>query len=143
MNTITFPRSPFDLIEGMVYFRRLCDKVRLHEANQLPEDYHANLGRAMDLWTCQLLGVEYSDLAKQVVGGAKDEEALAWAWDSGERPAEHVLAWWNSFMRNFGHRDDFSDRLEERKSDAGLAGRKDIVSFFLFMDAEEGHSTDF
>ena len=60
------PRSPRDEVDGIVYFPRLCDKVRLHAAGTLSPDYHANLGSGMDLWTCQFLGVNYAPLADQI-----------------------------------------------------------------------------
>ena len=53
------PCSPKEEIEGLVYFRRLCEKVRLMAAGKLHHDLHANLGKAMDLWACQFLGLRY------------------------------------------------------------------------------------
>jgi len=142
MEMFQSPCSPYDEIEGILYFRRMCDKIRLHDKGCLGEDYHANLGRAMDLWCCQLLKVEYSALANKVQLGRTDEEVLSWAWQEGGRPAENEIVWWNSFMRNFGYRDEYSALLEERKAESGLEGRADIVSFFHYMDEEERGATN-
>lgn len=40
-------RSPRVGVGGLVYFGRMVDKVRLEQAGNLPEDYRANLGRAL------------------------------------------------------------------------------------------------
>jgi len=132
------PRSPRDEIEGIVHFPRLCDKVRLQAAGKLGPDYRANLGCAMDLWTCQFLGVEYAALADQVRGGASDVEALAWAREHGTARPAHEFAWWSAFMRTRGFRDDLAERLVVRKAESGLKDRADVVTFFDYMDADEG-----
>ena len=92
----SFPCSPYDEIDGVVYFPRMCDKIRLHAQGRLTADYHANLGRGMDLWTCQFFGIEYEELAKRVRQGATDAEALAWARESGIKRPEFEFAWWNA-----------------------------------------------
>ncbi len=139
MSATQFPCSPYDQIEGMYYFQRMCDKIRLHQNGLLPSDYHANMGIAMDLWCCELLEVEYTELAQQVKSGSSDQEVIEWAWKEGNQPSETTVKWWNSYMRNFGFQDDFSALLGERKAESGLAERSDIMTFFQFMVAEEGH----
>ncbi|MFC4994230.1 DUF5069 domain-containing protein [Rubritalea tangerina] len=117
----------------------MCHKVRLHAAGELHEDYHSNLGRGLDLWTCQLLQVAYEDLAAYLVeSGADDRAALDWCYENGTKPESPVKDWWCSYVRNRGFKDDLSEKLEMRKQEAGLAHRDDIVSFLDFMDAEEG-----
>jgi len=133
-----YPRSSKDEIDGIPYFPRMCDKIRLFDKGALTEDYHKNLGKALDLWTCQLLEVEYEDLKKVVIGGASDQEALDWAYENGRKPVSPLKDWWCSYARNCGFRDGLSEKLEERKVEAGFGGREDICSFFDFMDAEEG-----
>ena len=41
-------RSPYDQVGGIRYIGRMFDKIRLHAAGHLPEDYHANLGKGFD-----------------------------------------------------------------------------------------------
>ena len=41
-------RSPSEKVGGLFYFGRMLDKIRLHAEEQLPHDYHANLGRGFD-----------------------------------------------------------------------------------------------
>lgn len=132
------PRSPCDEIDGIVYFPRLCDKIRLHAAGRLSHNYHANLGSGMDLWTCQFLGVNYPPLADQVRAGKSDAEALAWARENGTPRTVAELAWWSAFMKTRGFRDDLAERLARRKAESGFHDRTDIVTFMDYIDADEG-----
>ena len=132
------PCSPTLEIEGLPYFRRLCDKVRLKAAGTLHPDYHPNLGRAMDLWTCQFLGVEYEALAQIIEMGGSDGEALAWARKTGVTRPDHERDWWLAYMTKRGFQDDLSERLAMRKEDAGFADRDDIQTFMKFIEVEEG-----
>ena len=67
------PCSPTIELDGIPYFPRLCEKVRLHAAGELREDLHGNLGLGMDLWTCQFLGVAYEDLKAKILELGPDE----------------------------------------------------------------------
>lgn len=134
----TTPRSPRDELDGLVYFPRLCDKVRLYAAGKLDPQYHANLGAGMDLWMCQFLGVFYSDLAAVIREGKSDDEALAWARANGVRREAPELAWWSAFMRTRGFRDDLAERLRQRKDESGFGERDDILTFMDYIDADEG-----
>ena len=134
------PRSARDELEGLIYFPRLCDKVRKMHAGTLHHDFHANLGKAMDLWTCQFLGVDYNDLKAQIIAGATDENALTWARDHGVTRPEFELAWFNSYVRNLGFRDFMSERLAERKKEDPRTDRDDIITFLDYIDVDEGRS---
>lgn len=138
LETAAFPRSSKDEIDGLPYFLRMCHKIRLYADGTLHEDYHKNLGKALDLWTCQLFQIDYDDLVKFVTAGADDRQALDWAYANGVNPEPMVKDWWCSYVRNCGFRDNLSEKLAQRKLDAGLAHRDDICSFLDFMDAEEG-----
>jgi hypothetical protein len=131
------PRSPRDEIDGVIYFPRLCDKVRLHAAGTLHPQYHDNLGSGMDLWTCQFLGVEYPALAEQIRSGKSDSEALEWAQENGVSRSTAEFAWWTSFMRTRGFRDDLAEKLVLRKAESGLEDRHDILTFMDYIDADD------
>ncbi|MEK7952735.1 DUF5069 domain-containing protein [Luteolibacter soli] len=131
------PRSPRDEIDGVIYFPRLCDKVRLHASGKLHPKYHDNLGSGMDLWTCQFLGVEYPALAEQILSGKSDSEALAWAQENGVSRGTPEFTWWTSFMRTRGFRDDLAERLIQRKAESGLQDRHDIVTFMDYIEADD------
>lgn len=131
-------RSPYDEVEGIIYFPRLCDKARQFAAGSLSTDLHDNLGRGMDLWTCQFFGVDYEALKEVILAGASDAAALAWARTNGTPRTEIEHTWWDAYMRKRGFRDDLSERLTQRKAEAGLTGRDDIQTFMDFIDADEG-----
>lgn len=133
-----YPCSPKLEIDGLIYFPRLCDKIRLQAAGKLGEDYHANLGGGMDLWICQFLGVDYSKLADLIKNGASDTEALTWARNNGLQRPDYELAWWNAYMRTRGFRDDLSERLASRIQESGFGDRDDILTFMDYIDADEG-----
>jgi hypothetical protein len=132
------PRSPRDEIDGVLYFPRLCHKVRLHAAGRLHPQYQANLGGGMDLWTCQFFGVDYAELAEQIRGGMTDQEALAWTRENARPRSATEFAWWQAYMRGRGFRDDIADRLVQRKVESGFADRHDILTFMDYIDADEG-----
>ena len=138
MTEYTPPASPRDEVHGYVYFSRLCSKVRLRAAGKLDPEFHPNMGKAMDLWTCQFLHVDYEDLKKVILDGATDEDALEWCWQNGTKPNENELIWWTSFMRNVGIRDHLAEKLAFRKEEAGWQDRNDILSFFDYLDADDG-----
>jgi len=137
-NPTQYPCSPHVETEGLPYFARMCEKIRLFAAGRLSPDLHENLGKAMDLWTCQFLGIAYEDLRRQVLAGATDQQALAWARQNGIQRSAFEQDWWIAFMKTAGFRDRLTGKLAQRKAEAGLSGRNDIQTMFDFMDADEG-----
>ena len=75
-----YPKSPKEMTGGMMYFRRMLDKIRLHARGELGDDYHANLGqpRTADGSCSNFLRVKYDDLRDRVLAGGTDEEILEW-----------------------------------------------------------------
>jgi len=138
MNNYTPPASPNDEVSGYVYFARLCSKIRLSQSGDLDPEFNPNMGKGMDLWTCQLLHVEYEALRDVVIAGATDQQALEWCWQNGTQPNEHELDWWNSYMRNRCYRDDLSDILVSRKQQSGWQDRDEIQTMFDYLDADDG-----
>ena len=133
-------RSPTAKVGGIVYFGRMLDKIRLHDKNELPADYQANLGRGFDEFCTKFLHVQYHDLARRVREGGTDEEILWWCFDKGRRPSETEIYVWNEFMRKRGWNDEITETLERRKKEAGMTGRAEIDTMFAFIDADEGRS---
>jgi Domain of unknown function (DUF5069) len=133
-------RSPSAMVGGIVYFGRMLDKIRLHDKNELPADYQANLGRGFDEFCTKFLHVQYHDVARRVREGGRDEEILWWCFDKGRRPSETEIYVWNEFMRKRGWNDEITETLGRRKKEAGMAGRSEIDTMFAFIDADEGRS---
>jgi hypothetical protein len=136
-----FPRSAYDLTGGIVYFARMLDKIRLHDAGALRADYHANPGSGFDGRCCRFLGTEYPALRERVLAGGTDDEILAWCFTQVKRPNDEQVLVWNKFMLKRGWRDEddgSNQELERYKASSGLAHRTDIITFFDFYEVDEG-----
>ena len=122
-------------------FGRTIDKIRLHAASALPEDYVCNMGTprpvVFDARVCRFLGVTHEDLKARTLQGGTDEEILAWAHAHGTARTDEDCQIWNNFMSKIGWRDDRSAMLQQRISEFGLVG-KPIETFFDLFDYDEG-----
>lgn len=135
-------RSPAETIGGVVYFGRMVDKIRLHLAGKLPDDYQANLGKGFDGRCVHFLRVSYQRLVDRVAEGetSDDEALLQWALNEGRHPDEEEIEVWNEFMRKRGWKDEASEILAKRKKEGGFSDRADIETMFQFIDADEGRA---
>src|SRR3954454_3545593 len=98
-----FPiRSPASKVQGLVYFGRMLDKIRLHAEGKLPEDYRPNLGEKMDSHCVNFLRVRYDQLVERLKEGGADEEILRWCLTHGRQPSQEDVMVWNEFMRKRG-----------------------------------------
>lgn len=141
MPTQKFPRSPYDKIEGLVYFARMLDKIRLRAAGELPEVYHEFLGDGFDGRCVKFLGVKYEDVKKLVLAGEPDEAVLAWCRKNGRGVDEDEIDIWSNFMMKRGWRDEASERVVVRLKEAGLEHRdKEVATMFDFIDIDEGRT---
>lgn len=131
-------RSPSEKVGGLFYFGRMLDKIRLHARDELPLDYHANLGKGFDEKCVTFLRVTYNKLVERVKEGGTDDEVLQWCFDIGRRPSYNDVCVWNEFMRKRGWNDEVSEILNRRKAEAGMTDRSDIQTSFQFIDADEG-----
>ena len=138
MNT-RFPRSVYDKTGGIVYFARMVDKIRLHAAGALGQDYIENLGGGFDGRCCAFLGIKYEDLKKQSLAGGTDEHLLQWCFQHGSPRSADEIADWNDFMVKRGWRDSVSGRLKMRLQEAKLEHRAgEILTMFDFIEVDEG-----
>jgi|TARA_B110000037_G_C17121642_1_gene506105 hypothetical protein len=134
------PCSARDELEGIVYFPRMCDKIRKRKTNTLHPEFHTNLGLGMDLWTCQFLGVDYHDLKREVLAGATDEQALTWAREHGVTRPDCEKDWFAAYIKTRGFRDDLAHRLADRKKEDSKTDRDDILTFMDYIEVDEGRS---
>ena len=137
-----FPRSAYDQTGGLVYFPRMCDKIRLHAAGDLGEEYFGYLGKGFDGRICAFLRVDYADVKARILGGASDEEVFAWCL--GEGRGLHAIDYlvWNGFARKRGWRDEDggSEFLANAKSGAGFSDRENLLTMFDFYEYDEGRA---
>lgn len=134
-----YPRSAYDLTGGLSYFARMCHKIRLHAAGELPEDYHNNLGKGFDDRMSRYLNVDYAALRDCVLAGGTDEEILEWCYTNGLRLNDMHLQVWNTFARKRGWRDDDggTEFLAKFKASSNLSDRDDIQTMFDYYDVDE------
>jgi hypothetical protein len=131
-------RSPYDQIGGIRYIGRMFDKIRLNAAGQLPEDYHANLGKGFDARALSFLNLDYPSLVERVKAGGTDDELLNWCYQRGRHPTDEEIEVWNEFMRKRGWNDDGTPMVLKRLAEIHCEHRTDIQTSFDFIDLDEG-----
>lgn len=136
-----FPRSPYDAINGLIYFPRMLDKIRIHAAGNLSALYLPMLGDGFDGRCLRFLGVNYDDLKKLVLAGKSDEEVYDWCTVNGHKLNEEQIEIWSDFMKKRGWRDESSDRVIFRLKEAGLEAKDmQAVTMFDYIDLDEGRT---
>jgi hypothetical protein len=131
-------RSPHVQIDGISYFTRMLDKIRLHSKGALPLEFQPNLGSGFDGRCVNFLWIEYPALVERVKEGGADEDILEWVFMQGRKPSAEEIEVWNDFMRKRGWNDESSQRLTLRKQESGFPDRDDIQTFFDYIDMDEG-----
>jgi gluconokinase len=134
-------RSPSQKVNGLVYFGRMLDKIRLNAQGKLPKDWQTMRGPAsantFDARCCRFLGVEYSALEAETLKGGSDEELLSWAFRTGRKPSDEEIEIWNAFLSKRGWRDEATQRLNERLAEIGFPPGT-VETMFEFIDLDEG-----
>lgn len=133
------PRSAFDKTNGLIYFARMCHKIRMHAAGELPADYHEQLGTGFDGRMCGFLQANYAMLCEYLLTGASDEDALAWCQRQGRELSELDISIWNGFSKKRGWNDDDggTEALAKYKAASGLSDRTDLMTFFDYYEVDE------
>jgi hypothetical protein len=135
------PRSPYDMVAGVIYFPRMLDKIRLNARGALPEGYHNNLGSGLDGHCLTFLHIEYRELCERVLAGGSDEEILEWCFAKSRRPNVGEIEIFNGFMKKAGWRDPSSERLGPLLQQSGLAHLdRQCATRFDFIEFDEGRT---
>jgi len=139
----TYPKSPKEMTNGMMYFPRMLDKIRRHARGELTEDYHPNLGKAnaADGACTNFLRVGYAELRGRVLADGSNEEILEWCFAKGRRLNDGDLLVWNGFVSKLGWKDFATPLLERQKEKYGIADRTDIVTIPDLIDFDEGRQS--
>lgn len=138
-------RSPFDTVGGIVFFGRMLDKVRIHQAGYLPDAWTNAMGasRNFDSILCRFLGVEYSNFfAEALRGGVNDEEMLEWAFRHGRQPNEEEILIFNSYLSKRNWRDAYTPRLHFRLLESVMPLNA-ALTMFDYLDLDEGRRPRF
>src|SRR5438477_6780676 len=134
------PCSDYRETNGLIYFARMLDKIRLHAQGLLPPDYFVGVEDStfFDARCTRFLGVNYDELVNRILEGGSDEEILEWCFERGRRPGDEEIAIWNAFLLKRGWRDEASLELEAAKERSGWGDRDDIQTWVDLHDTEEG-----
>src|SRR6185295_847208 len=137
-------RSPYQKLCGLYHLARMLDKIRLHQAGQLPAEYHPNFGLSagLDGHLCGFLGVEFAAVCERVWQGDSDDEVAEWCFQRGLRPTKMQTRLWNEFSRKFGWNDAAGKLVERVKREDGLEHRTDVVTAFDLIDLREGRGQE-
>ena len=139
-------RSPYEMVEGLVHFGRMVDKIRLHAAGKLPAEFQPFLGGAnphgFDARCCRFLRIDYGALTTEATKDGTDEELFRWACTHGRKPSGEEIEIWNAYMSKRCWRDPYPPRLHFRLQEAGLPVGA-ALTMFDFIDLDEGRPPRF
>ena len=140
MTDTIYPRSPYEVMDGWVHLPRLVDKIRLHEAGQLPDDYQPNyLHKGFDLAWFKASGVESDTLVGIVQNSITDGQVSDWV-KANVNASEEAKAVLRGKLLSYGTEGALLELLIKRKAESGLQDRDDIRCMFDYIDADEGRS---
>ena len=138
MSDTIYPRSPYEIMDDWVHLPRLVDKIRLHKAGQLHEDYQPNyLHKGFDLAWFKASGVEPDTLVEVVKNSITDGQVSDWVKANVRVPDETKAALRDDLL-SYGTEGALLERLTQRKAESGLQDRDDIRCMFDYIDADEG-----
>ena len=140
MTDTIYPRSPYEVMDGWVHLPRLVDKIRLHEAGQLPDDYQPNyLNKGFDLAWFKASGVEPDTLVGVVQNSITDGQVSDWV-KANVNASDEAKAALRGKLLSYGTEGALLELLIKRKAESGLQDRDDIRCMFDYIDADEGRS---
>ena len=123
------PRSPYDMLAGIVMLARTIDKAKAFNAKKLGE-YHYNC--PLDKALFEFLGTDDVEFAKKVKDLETDEKIKKWA---KSKMSDKVKDQFNNWMRHGVP--DTADKLKWMESEKKKLKRSDYFSYFDNIDADE------
>ncbi|MGL4399852.1 MAG: DUF5069 domain-containing protein [Luteolibacter sp.] len=135
------PISAYQETLGMIYFARMLDKIRLHAAGNLRDDFCENLGSGLDGRCANILRVPYPDLVVRTLQGGSNEDILHWCFENGRELNEGDIFVWNQFLKKVGWQDGVSEILARRKQESGLSHRDEIMTMVEYFEYDEGRKS--
>jgi len=124
-----------------MHLPRYVDKIRLHLAGALPEDYRENLGKGFDGRWLAAAGITHEQMVEVVRQTITDGQVCDWVRQHVRKTEAEKTAHREAMLR-YPPADDLAlqERLRARKEQAGLAYREDLQTFVDFIDADEGRA---
>ncbi|MCC5024189.1 MAG: DUF5069 domain-containing protein [Candidatus Synoicihabitans palmerolidicus] len=140
MSSEQCPVTAYQETDGLRYFPRMLDKIRLHAQGVLRADFHENLGGGLDGWMCDFMRIDYAELVDRTKQGASDTDLLAWCQaDGGGRDLNSSdIKGWNHLVTKLGWNDEATERVVMRKKESGLEDRDEIVTMIDYFEFDEG-----
>ena len=127
------PRSPYEMLGGIVFLPRAIDKMRALIAGTVGE-YNARFGTSAALF--RRLGMAADEFEQIVCEHLTDEEVLEALRERGTLTPETIDAW-NKVGPNISPRSEEEwARHWERLETAGYGDRRDVVTQFDRLDLE-------
>ncbi|HTH46736.1 MAG TPA: DUF5069 domain-containing protein [Candidatus Limnocylindria bacterium] len=142
MADLIYPRSPREAMDGWVHLPRFLDKVRLHLAGRLHDDYQANFAhKGFDAKWLVAAGLKVEDFISVVKGTVTDGEVCDWVRVNVKRTAAEKAAFNQATLAHGTETGPdgagLRERLQLRKEQAGLGHRTDLLTFVDYIDADE------
>jgi hypothetical protein len=125
-------------MDGWMHLPRFVDKIRLHLAGKLHEDYQTNFCKGFDGRWLEAAGVEAQQFIEVVRRSVTDGQVCDWVRQNVNKPESIKIAH-REHMLSYPKPDDaeMQARLKMRKEQAAMAHRDDIRTFVDFIDADE------
>lgn len=138
MNNVILPRSPRETMAGWMHLPRYIDKIRLHLAGRLHEDYQGNLGKGFDGAWLKAAGLTHEQVIDVVRNTVTDGEVCEWVRLNVKKTDAEKKAHAESMMDYPKAGDEVMQaRLKMRKEQGGLGHRDDLTRFIDYIDADE------
>jgi hypothetical protein len=138
MSKIIYPRSPRETMDGWSYLPRYVDKIRLHLAGKLHDDYQENFGKGFDGMWLKAAGVTHEQMIGIVKNSLTDGEVCDWVRQHMKKsPAEKASHARDMFSRPLANDAAAIARLKMRKEQCGGAHRDDVKTFVDVIDLDE------
>ena len=123
-----FPRSPYDMLAGVVMLPRTIDKAKAHNAGTLGE-YHYNC--PLDKAVLEFFGADHEVFAKKVAGLGTDEKMMEWLGKNKTREEKDKF---NNTMR---HMEPDTPEKKQWLEEQIKAHGKRVKTYFDNIDADE------
>ncbi|HVU28186.1 MAG TPA: DUF5069 domain-containing protein [Verrucomicrobiae bacterium] len=138
MSNIIYPRSPREIMDGWHYLPRYIDKIRLHLAGKLHDDYKDNLGKGFDGMWLKAAGLTREQFVEVVKNSLTDGEICDWVRTNVKRSQSEKDAHWQDVLSRPKTDDAAAQaRLKMRKEQCGGAHRDDVKTFVDVIDLDE------
>jgi hypothetical protein len=139
MANIIYPRSPRETMCGWMQLPRYIDKIRLHLADKLGEDYQPNFRKGIDGKWLESAGVGHEQFIGIVRDTITDGEVADWVHANVKKP-DSAKAELRESVLDYPRAEDvvMQEKLVLRKKQSGLESREDIQCFVDYIDADEG-----